>query len=96
MGSDAQGSGPVAPDDSVSQEVRFSRSSQSGAPATNQNPPKETNLQAAQRKIQDKLNRFTVIKEWLAKAVQFREWRESVGGKSEKMPEGSFLVSHCR
>lgn len=28
--------------------------------------PEETRLQKAQRKIQDKLNRFTVIKEWLA------------------------------
>lgn len=29
-------------------------------------PPEETRFQAAQRRTQDKLNRFTVIKEWLA------------------------------
>lgn len=54
---DARGTG--------SDSVKFSRS---GGQQTTQTPtpPKETTAQAAQRKIQDKLNRFTVIKEWLA------------------------------
>lgn len=55
--------------DGTNPDIRFSRAGgQSGGQSQQQTttPPKETTAQAAQRKIQDKLNRFTVIKEWLA------------------------------
>lgn len=66
--------------DPANPDIRFSRAATLNAPATaaqpaqaapraaqaQDTPPDETRFQAFQRKAQDKLNRFTVIKEWLA------------------------------
>lgn len=54
--------------DGTNPDIRFSRSGGQSGGQQGQTPvpPEETRFQAAQRKAQDKLNRFTVIKEWLA------------------------------
>lgn len=65
-------------------DIRFSKETEGGLPPIQPDLPVETKARAAQRKIQDKFNRFTVINDWLRDQGQVLSERANVFAAEER------------